>query len=128
MGLYPWRVYVAPPDSWYYWSRAGREGRAALGRAGGRVGQRWPRGLLKQGERPVDGHLKLRGVGGGPVVRGDQHLGVRVDAVVLHRPAELGEPGRVARDRDPGAVDEAVARPVDADHAAPGAGADHRAE
>ena len=55
-------------------------------------------------------------------------LNVRVDAMALDRPAgPSGEPEGVARLGHPPAVDEVVAA-VDADHAAPGAGADEGPE
>src|SRR5205807_9599957 len=52
---------------------------------------------------------------------------VRVDAVVLHAPAVGLERDRVPRHGDAGAVDQALVA-FDADHAAPGAGADDRAQ
>ena len=108
--------------------RAGREGRAALDRAGGRVGERG-RGFSSSSARARS--TATSSWGSWPTAQSSgvmQHLRVGVDAVVLHGPAELVEPGGVPRDGDPGAVDQAVAVAVDADHAAPGAGADHRAE
>ncbi len=89
--------------------RAGREGRAALVRAGGRVGSGAGGFSASSARARSTRHLELRVAADGPVVRGDQHLGVGVDAVVLDRPAELVEPGRVARDGDVGAVDQLVA-------------------
>src|SRR5580692_11358755 len=112
--------------SWVLW--AGWERRAALVRAGGRVGERGGRVLRQHRQGAVDRYFELRVAADGPVVRGDQDLGVGVDAVVLDRPAGIVEPGRVPGDGDVGAVDQFVAVAVDADHAAPGAGADDGAE
>src|SRR5262249_9169132 len=75
----------------------------------------------------LDGGLQLRVPPGRPVVGGVQHLDVRVDAVVLHVPAVVGERECVPGHGDAGAVDQFLVA-VDADHAAPGAGADDRAE
>src|SRR6185437_4816782 len=57
----------------------------------------------------------------------NEDLDVRIDAVVLHAPAEPVEPERELRHRHPGAIDKLVPA-FDANHSAPGPGADNRSD
>src|SRR5690348_184256 len=74
-----------------------------------------------------DGLVELGVAGVGPVLGGVDDFDVGVDAVVLDVPAVAFEPHGVLRLGDARAVDEVVAA-VDADDAAPGAGADDGAD
>src|SRR2546428_196167 len=81
------------------------------------------RALLQRLQREPDGGVDLGIAARGPVVRRDCHLDVRIHAVVLHRPADVGEPQGGRRLCHQGPVDQLVE--VTADHAAPGPGADY---
>ena len=105
----------------------GRERTARLDRAGGDLRRGRGRLLVQRVESELDCGLQLRVPAGRRVVRGDPHLYVRVDAVVLHAPAVLVEGERVPRHGDGRTVDQALVA-LDTDYAAPGPGADHRAE
>src|SRR6266704_956907 len=71
-----------------------------------------------------NGGVELRIAARCPIVRRDGHLDVRIHAVVLHRPADAGKPPGVLRLRHQGPIDQLVLE-VNAEHAAPGTGADH---
>src|SRR5699024_9174664 len=108
------------------WRLRRRAGASALGGAEARRRQRGrDRGglLLQQRERLGDPAGQLRVLARDPGVRRQRHLDVRLHSVVLDRPVLALEPAGVLRLGDAGAVDQVVAA-VDADHAAPGAGAD----
>ena len=60
------------------------------GRSGGHA-------LLQRLQRQPDGGVELGIAARGPVVRRDGHLDIRIHAVVLHRPADAGEPPGVLR-------------------------------
>src|SRR5699024_10978738 len=108
------------------WSLVAGGAASALGGAEARRRQRGrDRGglLLQQRERLGDPAGQLRVLARDPGVRRQRHLDVRLHAVVLDLPVLALEPAGVLRLGDAGAVDEVVAA-VDADHAAPGAGAD----
>ena len=112
---------LAAPLSATWWQR--RDGAVRTGVQPGRPQRRV---LIKQLQHDPQSLSELRVLAGHPRLRWVEHLDIRVDAVVLHAPASLGEPERVARLRHRRAVHPAPA--VDADHAAPGARADDRSD
>src|SRR5699024_10047968 len=83
--------------------------------------------LLQPGEHLGDGAIELRIVLGEELPGSVLDLDIGLDAEVLHTPVLALEPERIAGLGHLGAVDEFVAA-VDADHTAPGAHADDRAD
>src|SRR5699024_5621490 len=83
--------------------------------------------LLQPGEHLGDGAIELRIDLGEELPGSVLDLDIGLDAEILHTPVLALEPERIAGLSHLGAVDEFVAA-VDADHTAPGAHADDRAD
>jgi hypothetical protein len=75
------------------------------GRSGGRA-------LLQRLQRQPDGGVELGIAARGPVVRRDFHLDVRIHAVVIHRPADVGKPEGGRRWTSPHAPSSAAPYPA----------------